>query len=195
MATNKRKEAAALFELIDKSTLKVPKNAGALKIPSWWSSKSNPPTDSAPPHPAAPASPPATTAAGSQAAMSAPRNGHANGHSLAGGAGLLAAFLLGPGLPGLIMLVIGGACTGCTVAAFWAIPTRLLPPRALAMGIVMINMLGSFAGATVPPAMGFLKERSGSFLPPTLLLFGIAVLCALLCLVARAPMRRTSAAA
>ena len=27
MATNKRKDAAALFELIDKSTLKVPKTA------------------------------------------------------------------------------------------------------------------------------------------------------------------------
>jgi hypothetical protein len=43
MATNKRKDSAALFELIDKSTLKVPKNAtGSLKIPSWWSSKGNP---------------------------------------------------------------------------------------------------------------------------------------------------------
>jgi MFS family permease len=115
--------------------------------------------------------------------------------ALAGGCGLLAAFLLGPGLPGLLMLIVGGACTGCTVAAFWAIPTRLLPPRALAMGIVMINMFGSFAGATVPPAMGLLKERSGgSFLPPTLLLFGVAVLCAGLCLLARAPMRRAKAA-
>jgi len=44
MATNKRKDAAALFELIEKSTLKVPKTAsGALKIPGWWSSKTNPP--------------------------------------------------------------------------------------------------------------------------------------------------------
>jgi hypothetical protein len=43
MATNKRKDSAALFELIDKSTLKVPKNAsGSLKIPSWWSTKGNP---------------------------------------------------------------------------------------------------------------------------------------------------------
>lgn len=47
MATNKNKDAAALFELIDRSTLKVPKNAGALKIPSWWSSKNNPPTEPA----------------------------------------------------------------------------------------------------------------------------------------------------
>lgn len=56
MATNKRKEAAALFELIDKSTLKVPKNAGALKIPSWWSSKTNPS-----PAPTAPVAPPRPT--------------------------------------------------------------------------------------------------------------------------------------
>src|SRR3954464_5804487 len=42
MAINKRKDAAALFELLDNSTLKVPKNAGSLKIPSWWSSKTNP---------------------------------------------------------------------------------------------------------------------------------------------------------
>jgi len=47
MATNKNKDAAALFELIDRSTLKVPKNAGALRIPSWWSSKNNPPTEPA----------------------------------------------------------------------------------------------------------------------------------------------------
>jgi hypothetical protein len=45
MATNKKKDAASLFELIDKSTLKVPKT-GALKIPSWYSSKTNPPTQS-----------------------------------------------------------------------------------------------------------------------------------------------------
>lgn len=47
MAINKRKDAAALFELIDKSTLKVPKNAGQLKIPSWWSSRNNPPAAAA----------------------------------------------------------------------------------------------------------------------------------------------------
>jgi len=105
--------------------------------------------------------------------------------ALVGGFGLLAAYLLGPGLPGLAMLVLGGACTGCTVAAFWAIPTRVLEPRAMAMGVVMINMLGSFAGAIVPPAMGFLKQTTGSFLPPTLLLTGIGVACALLCLATR----------
>lgn len=113
--------------------------------------------------------------------------------ALIGGAGLLAANLFGAGLPGLAALIIGGACTGCTVAAFWAIPTRLLSPASLAMGIVVINMTGSLAGATVPTLMGWLKETTGSFLAPTLLLFGIAVLCAGLTLVARNIALRTPA--
>lgn len=33
--------------------------------------------------------------------------------------------------------------------------------------------------------MGYLTERSGSFLPATLLLFGISVCCAALCVLAR----------
>ncbi|WOF45443.1 MFS transporter [Sphingopyxis indica] len=114
--------------------------------------------------------------------------------ALIGGSGLISAYLLGPGLPGLVALILGGACTGCTVAAFWAIPTRLLKPGSLAMGIVMINIVGSMAGATIPPLMGLLAERSGSYLPPTLLLFGLAVLCACLCLFARAQDRQLAAA-
>jgi ACS family tartrate transporter-like MFS transporter len=110
--------------------------------------------------------------------------------ALVGGGGLLAAYLLGSGLPGLAMLILGGACTGCTVAAFWAIPTRMLSPQAMAMGVVMINMLGSFAGAVIPPTMGWLRESSGSFLPPTLLLAAIAALNAALCLIARRQMVR-----
>jgi MFS transporter, ACS family, tartrate transporter len=105
--------------------------------------------------------------------------------ALLGGVLLLSAYLLGPGLPGLIALILGGACTGCTVAAFWAIPPQLLKPGALAMGIVIINMVGSLAGATVPPLMGLLREATGSFLWPTLLLFGIACICATLSLIAR----------
>lgn len=105
--------------------------------------------------------------------------------ALIGAGGLLAAYGFGASLPGLLALIIGGACIGCTVAAFWAIPTRLLPPEAIAMGIVAINILGSLAGATVPPAMGYLRDVSGSFLPPTLLLVAIQLLLALLCLIGR----------
>ncbi|HVX86874.1 MAG TPA: hypothetical protein VH253_18975 [Phycisphaerae bacterium] len=79
MATNKSKDAAALFELIDKSTLKVPKNAGALKIPSWWSSRTNP---------AAPgASGPAAGQTGGPTGGGAGRTNGANGQTAEGANG------------------------------------------------------------------------------------------------------------
>jgi ACS family tartrate transporter-like MFS transporter len=109
--------------------------------------------------------------------------------ALIGGFGLLGAYILGAGLPGLILLIIGAGCTGCTVAAFWAIPMKVLPPQSLAMGVVMINMFGSFAGATVPYAMGWLAETTGSYLAPTLLILAIAITCASLCLVVRRQLR------
>ena len=111
--------------------------------------------------------------------------------ALVGAAGLLGAYWLGAGVPGLLVLIIGHACVGCTVAAFWAIPVKLLRPQALAMGIVMINIVGSFAGIIVPTLMGYLRDISGSFLPPTLLLVGIQILLAALSLLARGMERRT----
>lgn len=105
--------------------------------------------------------------------------------ALVGAAGLVAAILLGPNLLGLLCLVIGGGCVGCTVAAYWAIPTNLLAPAALAMGIVMINMIGSFAGMLVPPAMGYLLDTTGSFLAPILLIAALQVTLAVLAMAAR----------
>jgi ACS family tartrate transporter-like MFS transporter len=114
--------------------------------------------------------------------------------ALVGAAGLLGAYALGSGIPGLLVLIIGHACVGCTVAAFWAIPMKLLRPQALAMGIVMINIVGSFAGIIVPTLMGHLRDISGSFLPPTLLLVALQILLAILSLVARGMEKRTAQA-
>jgi MFS transporter, ACS family, tartrate transporter len=105
--------------------------------------------------------------------------------ALVGAVGLVAAILIGPNMLGLVCLIIGGGCVGCTVAAFWAIPTKLLPPAALAMGIVMINIVGSFAGMLVPPAMGYLRDATGSYLPPILLIAGLQVVLAGLAMLAR----------
>lgn len=105
--------------------------------------------------------------------------------AIVGAAGLVAAILSGPNLLGLVCLIIGGGCVGCTVAAFWAIPTKLLPPAALAMGIVMINIVGSFAGMLVPPAMGYLRDATGSYLPPIMLIAGLQVVLAGLAMIAR----------
>jgi MFS family permease len=99
--------------------------------------------------------------------------------------GLVGAYLLGPGLPGLVVLTIAGTCLGSTVSPFWAIPTKLIPPAGLAVGIVAINFVGSFAGLTIPALVGVLRDRTGSFAGPTYTLAGILLAAALLCLVAR----------
>jgi MFS family permease len=103
---------------------------------------------------------------------------------------LLGAYGAGGGLLGLLALVVGGACLGSTVAPFWAIPTKLLPPRSVATGIVAINIIGSMAGVTVPGIMGLLTDRSGSYLPATALLSGLIVAASFLCLLGRSLQHR-----
>jgi MFS family permease len=109
-------------------------------------------------------------------------------------AGLLSAYLIGPGVIGLLVLIVAHMCLGSTMSPFWAIPTKLLPPAAVAMGIVSINIVGSFAGLLVPTWMGQLKESTGSFLPPTIMLAGILLAGAALCLLAKGLERRRSPA-
>jgi MFS family permease len=104
---------------------------------------------------------------------------------LVAGTGLLSALLIGPGIVGLLVLIVGHACLGSTVAPFWAIPTKLLPPQSLSIGIVIINMVGSFAGFLVPTWMGQLRDQTGSFLAPTILIVSILAVGAALCLIAR----------
>jgi len=99
--------------------------------------------------------------------------------------GLVCAFLIGPSVGGLVVLVIAHTCLGSTVAPFWAIPTKLLAPGSLAMGIVAINIVGSFAGFFIPGWMGQLKDSTGSFLPPIIMISGILAAGAILCLLAR----------
>lgn len=102
-----------------------------------------------------------------------------------GAATLFGAFLVGPGLIGFALLVIGGGCMGSTVAPFWAIPTRILPPTDLAIGIVVINFLGSFAGLIVPALMGVLRDSTGDFAASTVLMLGLLGGASLLCLIGR----------
>jgi ACS family tartrate transporter-like MFS transporter len=98
---------------------------------------------------------------------------------------LLVAFAAGGGLLGLVALIVVGYCLGAATSPFWAIPTALLPPESRAIGIVTINVLGSFAGLTVPTLMGVLKDQTGTFAASTFLLAGILALGAMFALVTR----------
>jgi ACS family tartrate transporter-like MFS transporter len=102
------------------------------------------------------------------------------------GLALVIAYMAGGGLLGLVALIAAGFCLGAVTSPFWAIPASLLAPGARAIGFVTINVLGSFAGLTVPGVMGMLRDATGTFAASTFLLAGILFVGAAMALLTRA---------
>ena len=88
-----------------------------------------------------------------------------------------------------VMPSIGPAVMVAGSGIFAGLATILRPPAtdppASMSAIPVAGMTGSLAGASVPPLRGWLRQTTGSFTPPTLLLVGIAVICAGLTMAAR----------
>jgi ACS family tartrate transporter-like MFS transporter len=84
------------------------------------------------------------------------------------------------GLAALCVAAVG--IFGC-LGPFWAIPTRYLRGTAAAGGIAVINSVGALAGFVAPYAIGYAKDRTGSFagglliVAASLALGSILVLC------------------
>lgn len=91
-------------------------------------------------------------------------------------AALLAAWLAGPGPLAMVALFIAGLGLGGAQGTFWALPVQVLPPAALAVSVVAINICGSAGGLVMPFAMGIARSATGGFAAPTLLV--IAALAA-----------------
>ena len=67
-----------------------------------------------------------------------------------------------PTLKMLALSVAGFGIFGC-LAVFWTLPTAFLSGPAAAAGIAAINSIGNLAGFAGPFAMGYIKDRTGSF--------------------------------
>lgn len=93
---------------------------------------------------------------------------------------ILAASAFGAGPPGLAMLFLAGLFLGAAQGAFWALPTSLFTPQTFAVGAVAINIAGSSGGLVMPHLVGIVREATGGFGGPTLLIAGILVVAALL---------------
>lgn len=93
---------------------------------------------------------------------------------------LLAAWLLGPGPAAAIALFVMGLGLGGAQGTFWALPTRLLGPAAMAVGVVAVNIAGSAGGLVMPHAMGLMREATGGYAGPTMLVVGVLAASALL---------------
>lgn len=92
----------------------------------------------------------------------------------------------GASLAGLAALLVAGLSLGAAQGAFWALPTRMFTPATFAVGAVAINITGSSAGLVVPWLVGNVREASGGFWAPTLMLAGFLLLGALIVVALRA---------
>jgi ACS family tartrate transporter-like MFS transporter len=98
---------------------------------------------------------------------------------------ILAASTFGAGPLGLATLFLAGLFLGAAQGAFWALPTSLFTPQTFAVGAVAINIAGSSGGLVMPHVIGIVRESTGGFGGPTLLIAGILVVAALLVAVIR----------
>jgi ACS family tartrate transporter-like MFS transporter len=110
-----------------------------------------------------------------------------------------AAFVLGSNLPAgglaLACLVVGGFGLGSAQGSFWALPTSFLGGGSGAVGITLINILGSSGGLVTPPAIGWIRAQTGSFAAAVYAISGMLVVGALLLIVIRRASVGPSAAA
>ena len=108
-----------------------------------------------------------------------------------------------------LMLAGGAASTLAVVAALslvnvgigaakpplWAMPTMFLSGSAAAVGIATINAIGNLGGFVGPWAIGWIKDRTGSFAGGLVFVAALLLLSAVLTLVVARSGRRTAAAA
>jgi MFS family permease len=90
------------------------------------------------------------------------RRWHIAGSAVMGGLGLISLVLV-RGSPSLSILALGVATSGilAALAIFWSLPTAFLHGRAAAMGIALINCIGSLGGYFGPVILGWVKQNTG----------------------------------
>ena len=100
--------------------------------------------------------------------------------SLVGAAGFLAVGYMHSPMLAMLALSVAAAGDYCTRGPFWALPGKFLTGSAAAGGIALINSMGALGGAIGPPIVGKLRDFTGGFLVPMLVLSGILTAGALL---------------
>jgi ACS family tartrate transporter-like MFS transporter len=111
--------------------------------------------------------------------------------SLIGAAGFMAVGYIQAPLLAIAALSIAAAGDYCTRGPFWALPGKFLAGSAAAGAIALINSMGAAGGFFGPQAVGWLKDQTGGFLAPMIMLAVVLVIGAALTLwLRRSPMLR-----
>jgi ACS family tartrate transporter-like MFS transporter len=114
------------------------------------------------------------------------RKWHAAFSAIAAGIGLGLSQLVA-GMPGLVIAGFSLATMGIMsyYPAFWALPTRLLSPATAAASFGFINLIANFGGFCGPYMIGFLTDRTGTYVAGVLLLVSTAFLSSLILMTVR----------
>lgn len=80
--------------------------------------------------------------------------------------------------PVLSLALLSLVAAGCWsfIPCFWALPTALLSGASAAVAVGLINSFGNLGGFVGPYAVGYLKDRTGTFMSGVLFLGGSLVL-------------------
>ena len=68
---------------------------------------------------------------------------------------------------------------------YWALPTRLLSDRSAAASFGFVNLVANFGGFTGPYMVGFLTDRTGSYLAGVWFLVSTAILAGIVLMLLR----------
>ena len=106
--------------------------------------------------------------------------------------------LLAGGASSTVAVVAALTLVNCGISAakppLWAMPTMFLSGPAAAVGIATINSIGNLGGFVGPWAIGWIKDRTGSFTGGLVFVASLLVLSAVLTLVVARTARRTETA-
>lgn len=91
----------------------------------------------------------------------------------------------------MIFITISLAAMYCFKGPFWSLPTMILSPATVAVGIAVINSIGSLGGFVGPYAVGWLKDATGKMQAGLIFLSMILIIAFLLVLAMKFEQRRT----
>ena len=97
-----------------------------------------------------------------------------------GGLALLASAYVPDKTIAFVFLCIAAAGIWGSLGVFWSMTSTFLAGPAAALGIAIINTLAQFGGLIGPSAVGFVRDRTGSFSLSLTLLGGFALAAALI---------------
>lgn len=113
---------------------------------------------------------------------------------IAAAVGLVVAGISSTVLGAVTALVLVNVGISCAKPPLWSMPTLFLSGSAAATGIATINSIGNLGGFVGPAMIGWIKDRSGSFLGGLWFVAGLLVVSAVLTLVLARSANRTAAA-